>query len=95
VQQAPNRSANDDMELVDGQEYVVLEDCDLIVEMQTTQEPVDIYSIIVNREATGISTVTGEKQGVEGIYDLHGRKLDHVPAAKGIYIINGKKTVIK
>ncbi|MBR2151535.1 MAG: hypothetical protein IJ902_09190 [Prevotella sp.] len=95
VQQAPNRSANDDMELVDGQEYVVLEDCDLIVEIQTTQEPVDIYSIIVNREATGISTVTGEKQGVEGIYDLHGRKLDHVPAAKGIYIINGKKTVVK
>lgn len=94
-QQAPNRSASDGMELVDGQEYVVLEDCDLIVEMQTTQEPVDIYSIIVNREATGISTVTGEKRRAEGIYDLHGRKLDHVPAAKGIYIINGKKTVVK
>ena len=28
-------------------------------------------------------------------YDLSGRRLDAAPAAKGIYIVNGKKVVIK
>lgn len=28
-------------------------------------------------------------------YDLNGRKLDKMPTKKGIYILNGKKVVVK
>jgi hypothetical protein len=38
--------------------------------------------------------VTVNKTVVEGIFDLLGRKLDAVKAP-GIYIVNGKKVVIK
>ena len=42
--------------------------------------------------ATGINEVKSEKT-VEGIFDLQGRKV--VTPSKGLYIVNGKKVVIK
>ena len=44
--------------------------------------------------ATGISEVKGENGNVKGIYDLTGRRLDEI-TAPGIYIIDGKKVLIK
>ena len=48
-------------------------------------------------ETTGIDAmVNGQWSMVNGTwYDLNGRKLDAVPTKKGVYILNGKKVVIK
>jgi len=47
-------------------------------------------------ETTGISSVNDDSRKVarEGIYDLSGRRIEK-PTTKGIYIINGRKVVIK
>ena len=45
---------------------------------------------------TGISEVSGKTEDVRGdFYDLSGRRLGQQPTAKGIYIVNGKKVVVK
>ena len=44
--------------------------------------------------ATGVEEVKGENGNVKGIYDLTGRRLDEI-SAPGIYIIDGKKVLIK
>ena len=47
-------------------------------------------------EATGLRGIVGEEAASpEGWYSLDGRKLSARPAQKGIYIVNGKKIVIK
>ena len=46
-------------------------------------------------EATGISVVSGSPANIGTIYDLNGRKLDKMPTKKGVYILNGKKVVVK
>ena len=46
-----------------------------------------------DEDVTGINEVKGEKKAVEGIFDLQGRKV--VTPAKGLYIVNGKKVIIK
>ena len=43
---------------------------------------------------TGIEEVQGEAAKMNGIYDLAGRKLENVTNA-GVYIVNGKKVVVK
>ena len=42
---------------------------------------------------TGVEEVKGENGKVKAIYDLQGRKVD--APSKGIYIIEGKKVLIK
>ena len=42
---------------------------------------------------TGISEVKGEDGKVKTVYDLQGRKVEN--PAKGIYIVNGKKVLVK
>lgn len=44
--------------------------------------------------STSIENVKGENGNVEGIYDLSGRKFEQV-TAPGLYIINGKKVLVK
>ena len=43
---------------------------------------------------TGIEDVIGENGNVEGVYDLTGRKIEDI-TTQGIYIINGKKVLVK
>ena len=43
---------------------------------------------------TGIQTLTVEESAVEGTYNLQGQKVSNVKQ-RGIYIINGKKQVVK
>ena len=46
-------------------------------------------------ETTGIADVRGQKEDARGdYYDLQGRRVNGA-AQKGVYIVNGKKTVIK
>ena len=46
-----------------------------------------------NNGATGIDVVESNEQGREIVYDLHGQRVQN--PTKGVYIINGKKKVIK
>ena len=44
---------------------------------------------------TGITTATHPSAaGMEGVYDLQGRKLDGL-RKPGVYIVNGRKVVMK
>ena len=42
---------------------------------------------------TGIDVVKGESEEVKAIYDLQGRKVE--TPSKGLYIIDGKKVLVK
>ena len=51
------------------------------------------YSFRFDNGTTVIEEVKAESGKVKGIYDLQGREIK--TPAKGIYIINGKKTFVK
>ena len=53
---------------------------------------IDLLLVVTN--TTGISEVKGESGEVKGVYDLTGRKLEQI-AAPGVYIVNGKKVLVK
>ena len=53
-------------------------------------EKVAFYS----QEATGIEDIVVENKAAEAIFDLTGRKLDAI-TAPGLYIVNGKKVLVK
>ena len=55
----------------------------------------DAITFSIDGIETGIDSIEGFENANEGWYDLNGRKLGTKPAAKGIYINNGKKVVIK
>jgi hypothetical protein len=46
-------------------------------------------------EPTGIETIRWNQSTDQTWYDLSGRQLKRLPTKKGLYILNGKKTVIK
>ncbi len=53
---------------------------------------------IIDGETTGVSEelrVKSEKFATATWYDLNGRKLQKAPTTKGLYILNGKKVVVK
>ena len=55
-------------------------------------------AIILNFDAegtTGLNSLTPALSQGEGVYTLDGRKLNAMPTQKGVYIVNGKKVVIK
>ena len=59
-----------------------------------TYQIADIDSIWFSGESTTPTPVAAENNGPDVIYDLSGRRLRSIDAA-GIYIVNGKKVVIK
>ena len=53
-------------------------------------------TLVFEDETTGISlTPNPSPEGEGSVYDLNGRKLDKMPTKKGVYIMNGKKVVVK
>ena len=52
------------------------------------------YSFRFGEGTTGISEVKGENGNVKAIYDLTGRRVENI-SAPGIYIVNGKKVLVK
>ncbi|MDE6272059.1 MAG: hypothetical protein K2M31_03525 [Muribaculaceae bacterium] len=52
-------------------------------------------TLTLSLESSGIENVTADANKEEIIYDLNGRRITKKPLAPGIYIINGKKTIIR
>jgi len=50
---------------------------------------------LVFGEATGLKAIDNGERTIDNWYDLNGRKLNAVPTKKGVYIMNGKKVVVK
>ena len=57
------------------------------------REPWNLFFDIVEMDFTGIDEVKGENGEVKTVYDLSGRVVEN--PSSGIYIINGKKVIIK
>ena len=53
------------------------------------------FPLILGNDATGISTVFNVQSSMDTWFTIDGRRLQNRPAHKGVYINNGKKTVIK
>ena len=53
-----------------------------------------VYPTFYGTHATGIENVITNGDAIESIYDLQGRKIEKITKG-GIYIINGKKVVVK
>jgi len=63
-----------------------------------TGEPSARITLVFDDETTGLSEkgiVNSEKFATATWYDLNGRKLDKMPTKKGVYIMNGRKVVVK
>ena len=55
----------------------------------------DIVLTLSLESSTGIEDVTADANKDEIVYDLNGRRITKKPLAPGLYIINGKKTIIR
>ena len=53
----------------------------------------NLYRISATEVETGVGEVKTENGNVKGIYDFQGRKVD--TPSKGLYIIDGKKVLVK
>ena len=54
-----------------------------------------IYSLEWSSGSSGVDIITDSRSSVDGYYTLDGRKLQGQPTKKGVYIVNGKKIVVK
>ena len=52
------------------------------------------FELDIDGETTAISAVSGSPADNGAVYTLDGRKVTN-PAKKGVYIVNGKKVIIK
>ena len=77
-----------------GNGYVKCDANKAYLRIEESQSPVSSYSFRFNGETTGVEEVKGENGKVKTIYDLQGRKLSEI-TEPGIYIINGKKVLVK
>lgn len=76
-----------------GSGYVKCDANKAYLRIEESLSPVSSYSFRFNG-TTGIEDVEGENGDVKAIYDLQGRKLSEI-TEPGIYIINGKRVLIK
>ena len=55
----------------------------------------DVTLTLSLESSAGIEDVTADNYKEENVYDLNGRRITKKPLAPGIYIINGKKRIIR
>ena len=68
----------------------------LILDKEATKARIFVEDI--ENGATAIKSISADEingLNVKGMYNLNGMKMNNVPTQKGVYIINGKKVVIK
>lgn len=53
------------------------------------------YDFTIAGEETGISSLTTGETGINAVYNLNGVKVNPSSLGKGLYIINGKKVLVK
>ena len=61
--------------------------------MTTGTNPVRGFLFEEDGTTTGINALETETPGTQAIYDLSGRRVGK--AQKGLYIVNGKKVILK
>ena len=70
--------------------------CKAVFQLADGQKAPQRMAISYDDETMGISSLTPTLSEGEGVwYTIDGQKLEGKPMTKGIYIINGKKTIIK
>ena len=74
--------------------YIKCEANKVYLALDATANAAARYSFRFNGETTGVEEVKGENGKVKTIYDLQGRKLSEI-TEPGIYIIDGKKFLVK
>ena len=94
-----NYSQEFDMQgLVKNKDYSVLVEFEIAFIRDDTGETQYLYSsdpyLLNDGTPTGINVVKMNGQQADGIYDLQGRRISS-NKGKGIYIINGKKVILK
>jgi transcriptional regulator of nitric oxide reductase len=88
--------AKDDMELISGAEYEVLQSGNIVLTVAAQEAPVTLKGITSTPANTSdIRTIDAEQNAVDSWYDMNGRKLQGKPTRKGMYIHSGHKTIIK
>ena len=90
-----------------GEGYYILKDGEFFAVADTdTEVPANkaVLQIVTGTPAAVIRIAGGEATGINTVaidaaegnwYDLNGRKLEGKPSQKGVYILNGKKVVLK
>ena len=64
-----------------------------MIQILSLTNQVLVSLIFEDGEITGIKSIEREAKNVEGYYDLLGRRV--AQPTKGLYIVNGKKVVVK
>ena len=82
-------TTNGDYYIIIPAEYLVSE-----ITGKSPAEDIKIDFVVYNEEQTSIEDVKGENGNLEVIYDLTGRKVETI-TKPGIYIVNGKKVLVK
>ena len=60
-----------------------------------TFQELDGSTTTVKAIESGLADAASKGYAADGIYNLNGMKMNSVPTQKGVYILNGKKVVIK
>lgn len=53
------------------------------------------YDVTIKQDTSGVETIESENANETVVYDLLGRRMNSTKALKGLYIVNGKKTVLR
>jgi uncharacterized repeat protein (TIGR02543 family) len=64
------------------------------LEVPTGTQSAPILTLVFGN-TTGIESIDNSELTIDGWYDLNGRKLQNKPTKKGVYIMNGRKVVVK
>lgn len=75
--------------------YAVIGSSSAPARRASSTDMVKIYGITVSPGVTAISIITNAPSAVGNYYTLDGQKLEGLPTKKGVYIVNGRKVVVK